>query len=137
MSILITGATGQLGSLVLASVLKTTSPGLVHVACRDTSKLPSSLPKAVHRHQADFGDVASIEAAMAGIEKVLLISTDFPGTRYQMHKNVIDVAKKAGVKLLAYTSILHGTENSMKLADEHKATEEYINASGIPFVMLR
>jgi len=137
MSILVTAATGQLGSLVVKDLLKKEKPQNIHVAVRNLAKLGADVPAEVHRHQADYSDVAALKKAMTGVAKVLLISSDTPGTRFQLHKNVIDAAKEAKVKLLVYTSVLHADTSPMKLAEEHKQTEDYIRSSGVPFVLLR
>jgi NAD(P)H dehydrogenase (quinone) len=91
----------------------------------------------VQIRKADYSDPTSLEAAFQGAEKVLLISSSEVGQRVAQHKNVIDAARKAGVSLLAYTSLLHVDESPLFLAGEHAETEAYLRQSGIPFVLLR
>ncbi|WP_373327614.1 NAD(P)H-binding protein, partial [Cronobacter turicensis] len=86
---------------------------------------------------ADYGDVAALTAALAGVEKLLLISSSEVGQRAPQHRNVIDAAKTAGVKLIAYTSLLHADRSPLGLADEHVATEKMLAEAGIPYVLLR
>jgi len=78
-----------------------------------------------------------LDAAFAGVDRVLLISSNALGRRVQQHRNVVDAAKRAGVKLLAYTSVLHAHNSPLGLAEEHRKTEVDIRASGVPFAFLR
>jgi NAD(P)H dehydrogenase (quinone) len=85
----------------------------------------------------DYSDPASVAAALKGATRVLLISGSEVGQRVEQHRTVIDAAKAEGVELLAYTSIANADTTAMLLADEHKATEELLRTSGVPFVLLR
>lgn len=136
-TIVVTGATGHLGRLVLAE-LKRIAPGarLVGVA-RDASKAKDLAANGIEIRTADYNNPASLTTALAGADKVLLISANEVGKRAVQHRNVVDAAKAAGVKLLGYTSILRADTTPMGLAAEHLATEKYIRASGVPFVFLR
>ena len=86
---------------------------------------------------ADYDHPASLVAALHGADKLLLISSSEIGRRLPQHRNVIDAAKTVGVKLLAYTSLLRADSSPMNLAVEHKATEDYLRASCLPYVLLR
>lgn len=133
MTTLITGATGHLGTLVIDSLLANGVPAdQIRAGARQPEKV-TAVP-AVH---LDYEDAASVAAALAGIDTVLLISASVPGTRVPLHKTVIDAAVAAGVTHLVYTSASAATTSALIVAPEHKATEELIAASGIPATILR
>lgn len=135
--IVVTGASGQLGRLVVAE-LATLAPN-AHVIglVRDPARAADLAKQGVELRTADYTDPASLRAALRGAERVLLISSSEVGQRAAQHRNVIDAAKAEGVKFIAYTSILRADTNPMALAAEHLATETYLRASGIPFALLR
>lgn len=135
--IVITGATGQLGRLVIQSLLKKLPASQIVAAVRNPARAADLAAQGVQVRQADYTDPASLEAAFQGAEKVLLISSSEIGQRTVQHRNVVDAAKKAGVSLVAYTSILHADRSPLGLAGEHAATEAYLRESGLPFVSLR
>ena len=135
--IAITGATGQLGHLVIDQLLQKIPANKIVALVRNPAKAEALSARGVQVRQADYTQPATLEAALAGVEKLLLISSSEVGQRLPQHRNVINAAKKAGVKLLAYTSILNAENSIMGLAFEHKETEQEIKASGIPFVFLR
>lgn len=135
--IVVTGATGELGKLVLEALLKRVPAEQIVAAVRDPAKAGALAEKGVAVRRADYTDRASLEAAFAGAEKVLLISSSEVGQRLPQHLNVVAAAQRAGVKLLAYTSVLRADTSPMSVATEHKATEEAIRASGLPFAFLR
>ena len=135
--IAITGATGQLGHLVIDQLLQKIPANKIVALVRNPAKAEALSARGVQVRQADYAQPATLEAAFTGVEKVLLISSSEVGQRLPQHRNVINAAKKAGVKLLAYTSILNAEKSIMGLAFEHKETEQEIKASGIPFVFLR
>ncbi len=135
--IVVTGATGQLGRLVIASLLKKVPAAQIVAAVRNVEKAADLKGLGVQVRQADYNQPASWDAALQGADKVLLISSSEIGQRAQQHQAVIDAAKRAGVKLLAYTSVLRADTSVLGLADEHKATEVAIRASGVPYVFLR
>jgi NAD(P)H dehydrogenase (quinone) len=135
--IVVTGATGQLGRLVIASLLKKVPAASLVAAVRNVEKAQDLTALGVQVRQADYSQPASWDAALQGADKVLLISSSEIGQRAKQHQNVIDAAKRAGVKLLAYTSILHADASVLGLAAEHRETEAAIRASGVPFVLLR
>lgn len=135
--IVITGATGQLGQLVIKALLKKVPASGIVAAVRNVEKAKDIAALGVQVRQADYNQSENWDAALKDAEKVLLISSSEIGQRAKQHRAVIDAAKRAGVKLLAYTSILHADSSPLGLAAEHKATEADIRASGVPFVMLR
>lgn len=135
--IVITGATGQLGRLVIDSLLKKVPAADLVAAVRDVEKAKDIAALGIQVRQADYNQPASWNAALQGADKVLLISSSEIGQRTQQHRVVIDAAKRAGVKLLAYTSVLHADTSPLGLAGEHRETEAAIRASGLPFVLLR
>ncbi|TAI63761.1 SDR family oxidoreductase [Bradyrhizobium sp. Leo170] len=135
--IAITGATGQLGRLVIAELLRI-APGAHPIGIvRDPVAGKDLAARGVELRTANYEDPAAVEAALTGADKVLLISSSEIGQRVRQHGHVIDAAKAAGVKLLAYTSILHADTSPLALAEEHRKTEALIRASGVPFVFLR
>ncbi|TIV66180.1 MAG: KR domain-containing protein [Mesorhizobium sp.] len=115
----VTGATGQLGRLVIGALLKTVPADRIVAAVRDPAK------------------ASDLRSALAGVEKLLLISSTEVKGRLPRHRAVIDVARAAGVSLIAYTSMLHADTSPAMLAIEHRQTEEVIAASGLPAVILR
>ncbi|MGX9427091.1 MULTISPECIES: SDR family oxidoreductase [Bradyrhizobium] len=135
--IAITGVTGQLGRLVIAELLRI-APGahLVGIV-RDPVAAKDLAERGVELRTANYEDPAALKAALTGADKVLLISSSEIGQRVRQHGHVIDAAKATGVKLLAYTSILHADTSPLALAEEHRKTEALIRASGVPFVFLR
>ncbi|KQQ68478.1 SDR family oxidoreductase [Microbacterium sp. Leaf320] len=135
MTILVTGATGNLGRLVIASLLERgADPQSIVAGVRDVAKAQDlGVPVA----RLDYSDPASITAALDGVDSVLLISGSEVGQRVAQHKAVIDAAKDAGVAKFVYTSAPKATTSDLVLAPEHKATEELIQASGLPSVILR
>jgi NAD(P)H dehydrogenase (quinone) len=135
--IVVTGATGQLGRLVIAALLKKVPASNIVAAVRNAERAKDLAALGVQLRQADYNQPASWDAALKGADKVLLISASEIGQRARQHQAVIDAASRAGVKLLAYTSVLHADTSVLGLAAEHKATEAALRASGVPFVLLR
>ncbi|ACS85675.1 SDR family oxidoreductase [Musicola paradisiaca] len=135
--IAITGATGQLGRLVIDALVKTVSEDQIVAAVRDPGKASDLAAQGVVVRRADYDVPATLETAFAGVEKLLLISSSEVGKREEQHKAVIAAAKKAGVKLIVYTSLLHADRSPLGLAAEHLATEDALKVSGIPYVLLR
>ncbi|XYD07960.1 SDR family oxidoreductase [Methylobacterium sp. NMS12] len=135
----VTGATGQLGRQVIAALLERVPASAVVAGARDAegdaARGLRSLGVAVRR--ADYADPASLDAAFQGIERLLLISSSEIGRRVAQHRNVIDSAKRAGVDFIAYTSVLHAGTSALALAEEHRRTERLLEASGVPFAVLR
>jgi len=137
-SIVVTGATGQLGRHVLEALLERGVPAEEIVAAgRSVGKLSDFAERGVQVKPMDYADAGSVAAALKGATRVLLISGSEVGQRVEQHRTVIEAAKAEGVELLAYTSIANADTTAMKLADEHKATEALLRGSGVPFVLLR
>jgi NAD(P)H dehydrogenase (quinone) len=135
--ILVTGATGKLGRLVINELLEKVPASQVIVAVRNPEKAAELAARGVQVRKADYSQPETLGPAFKGAEKVLLISSSEVGQRAPQHKAVVEVVRKAGVRLLVYTSLLHADRSRMGLAAEHKATEEAIRASGLPYVFLR
>jgi NAD(P)H dehydrogenase (quinone) len=135
--ILVTGASGQLGRLVINSLLEKTDAEQIIAAVRNPDSVKDLAKKGIQVRQADYNQPDTLLAALQGVEKVLLISSSEVGQRTAQHKNVIDAAKTTGVSLIAYTSILNATTSPLMLAQEHVATEASLAESGIPHVLLR
>lgn len=137
MSLVVTGASGHLGRLVVEQLLTNGTPAADIVA---TTRTPSSLAdlaaRGVDVRAADFNDPASLKEAFAGAERILLISTTDPD-RLAGQRNAVEAAREAGVDLLAYTSITRADTSSLLLAGDHRATEELIAASGLTYAFLR
>jgi NAD(P)H dehydrogenase (quinone) len=132
--IVITGASGQLGRLVIAQLLETVPASRIVAAVRDPAKVADLAAKGVQVRQADYSQPATLDRAFEGAEKVLLISSSEVGQRVTQHQAVIDAAKRAGVKLLGYTSVLHADTSALGLAEEHRQTEAALAQSGVPAV---
>jgi NAD(P)H dehydrogenase (quinone) len=138
MSIVITGATGQLGRLVVEALLNRNVPAEQIVAGgRNLAKIADLAERGVQVRPIDYNDAASLHQAFKGAEKVLLVSGSEPGQRIEQHRNAINAAKEAGVGLFAYTSIANADTTGMQLAAEHQATEQALRDSGVPFTLLR
>lgn len=135
--IVITGATGKLGQHVIASLLTSVPAASIIAAVRNPAKAANLVPLGVQVRQADYNDGASLDAAFKGATKILLISSSEVGQRAQQHQNVIDAASRAGVALLAYTSVLRADTSPLDLAAEHVITEAAIRASGLSYTFLR
>lgn len=135
--IAITGATGQLGQHVIEHLLKIVSASQIVAIVRNPAKADALSKQGITVRQADYTDQAAFTAALTGVEKLLLISSSEVGQREPQHKNVINAAKAAGVKFIAYTSLLHADKSPLGLADEHVATEKALADSGIPYALLR
>jgi NAD(P)H dehydrogenase (quinone) len=135
--ILVTAATGHLGRLAVEGLLQKVPAPRLAVGVRSLEKASDFAARGVQVRRADYGQPETLEAAFAGVEKLLFISSNDAGQRMEQHRAVVKAAKKAGVRLLVYTSILHAETSGLLLAKEHLATEELIRGSGIPFVFLR
>ncbi|WP_454683855.1 SDR family oxidoreductase [Ancylobacter moscoviensis] len=133
----VTGASGQLGRLVIDALIQKVAPGAVVALVRDPAKAADAAGKGVQVRRFDYSRPDTLAPALAGVERLLLISSSEVGQRAAQHQSVIDAAKVAGVKFIAYTSILHADTNPLDLAVEHRATEEALKASGIPHAVLR
>jgi len=134
MTIAVTGATGQLGRLVVQK-LKQKIPESDIVALARSPEKASDL--GVQVRAADYAKPETLGKALAGVDALLLISSSEIGQRAVQHRNVIDAAKKAGVKRIVYTSLLHAGTSTLNLAEEHRQTEAELKSSGIPYTILR
>jgi NAD(P)H dehydrogenase (quinone) len=135
--IAITGANGQLGQRVIDALLRRVSASEIVATVRTAEKGRALAARGVQVRIADYDRPETLESAFAGVDKLLLISSSEVGGRAAQHRAVIDAAKHAGVKLLAYTSILHADRSPLALAEEHRQTEADLKASGLPVVLLR
>jgi NAD(P)H dehydrogenase (quinone) len=138
MSLVVTGATGHLGHLVVEHLLaRGTDPASIVATGRRTEALSDLAAQGVRTAKVDFADPATLDAALEAGDTVLLVSSSEVGQRVAQHANVIDAAKRAGVARIVYTSASKADTSPLILAPEHKATEELIRASGVPFTILR
>lgn len=140
MSIVITGATGRLGTLVVdALISRGVPPENIVAGGRSEEKLGSLAERGVDARHLDYGDIESVRAALEGAERMLLISgpLEASGRRVEMHRTVLDQAVIAGVSRLAYTSITRADTTPMVVAHEHAETERLIRASGMTHSILR
>ncbi|MFJ4632950.1 SDR family oxidoreductase [Streptomyces sp. NPDC088847] len=138
MSIVITGASGQLGGLTVEALLARGVPAADIVATgRDIATLKGFADRGVVVRRADFAEPDSLAAAFDGADRLLLISTTTVDERVANHRRAIDAAVAAGVSLVAYTSMSHADRATTILAATHRATEEYLRERAVPSVMLR
>jgi NAD(P)H dehydrogenase (quinone) len=135
--IIVTGASGQLGRLVIAALLKKLPANQIVAAVRNPEKVADLAARGVQVRHADYDQPETLDSAFKGADKLLLISANEVGRRTPQHRAVIDAAKRAQVGLIAYTSILRADTSPLPLANEHKETEQLIKASGLPAVFLR
>jgi NAD(P)H dehydrogenase (quinone) len=135
MTIAITGATGKFGRLAISKLKSKTQATKIIALARTPGK---AADLGVQVRQADYNKPDTLESALAGVETLLLVSSNEIGQRTVQHRNVIEAAKKAGVQWIVYTSLLHAETSAIKsLAVEHLATEADLKASGVPFTLLR
>ena len=136
--LLVTGATGQLGTLVIQHLLQAMPADAIAAMVRDSDGEAAARLRAlgIQVRTADYGRPDLLDRAFAGIERALFISSNAFEGRVAQHRNVVDAAKRAGAAL-AYTSVLHAETSLLGLAAEHRETEALLRASGIPFVILR
>jgi len=136
--IVVTGATGQLGRLVIAQLIQRGVPASKIVAAvRTPPKAADLAALGLQVREADYTRPATLASAFKGAERVLLISSSEVGQRLPQHRAAIDAAREARVGQLVYTSLLRADTSPLGLAAEHKATEALIVASGLPHVLLR
>ena len=137
MKIAITGATGQLGQLVIQALLKTVSATQIVALVRNQSKAESFAKQGIELRHFDYDTPETLVPALTGIDKLLLFSANEIGRRTPQHKAVIEAAKQANVPYIAYTSLLHADTSPLGLAQEHRETEALIQASGLNYTFLR
>ncbi|WP_347374035.1 SDR family oxidoreductase [Aequorivita sp. Q41] len=138
-NILVTGATGILGTAFIKSLLKQMLPSQISVITRKEGKRAELEKQGFCAYLGDYNDTTALEKAMNGIDTVLLISSGDQGDRIQEHKNVVDSAKKMKVKNIAYTSrsLTNRATLSNKLMEEHFLTEDYIKQSGLNYIIFQ
>ena len=132
--IAVTGATGQLGRIVVEKLKDRVDPSQIIAAVRNPAKAQDL---GVEVRLADYTRPETLEKAFEGVSRLLLISSPLIGQRFGHHKAAIEAARKAGVGFIAYTSLTRADSNPMKLASEHRETEAYLRQAGIPFAVLR
>ena len=138
MSVVVTGATGHLGRLVVENLLSGgTAPGDVVATGRRVDALTDLAARGVQVRRADFTEPASLVAAFDGADDVLLVSGSEVGRRVEQHANVLEAIRTVGARRVVYTSAPKADTSPLVLAPEHKATEELIRESGLAFTILR
>ncbi|MCY8265562.1 SDR family oxidoreductase [Bacillus haynesii] len=138
MKMLVTGATGKLGSKIVEKLLETVPADQLAVSVRHPEKAEALRARGVDVRQGDFDRPETLESAFRGIDRLLIISADGDNeTRIRQHGNAVAAAERAGVRFIAYTSIANARESKNFLAPTHKATEEAILKTGIPYSFLR
>ena len=137
MKIAITGATGQLGNLVIEQLLQLTAAQNIVALVRKIDKAEHFKVQGIEPREFDYDHPETLVPALSGIDKLLLISANEIGRRTPQHQAVIDAAKVAGVPYIAYTSLLRADTSPLGLAQEHRETEKLIQDSGITYTFLR
>ena len=133
--IAVTGATGQLGRLVIPHLIKRgVDPRRIVALARNPQK---AVDLGVTVRQGDYSDPATLETVFEGVSRVLLISSSEVGHRVAQHRNVIEAATAAGVLFMAYTSAPYADSTPLQLAAEHRATEDILRESGLNYAFLR
>ena len=135
--IVVTGATGRLGQLVIDGLLQRVPPAQVVAAVRTPGKAAPLAARGVTVRRADYNEPDQLSAAFAGADRVLLISSNDPLQSVAQHTAVIEAARQAGVSLLAYTSLWHADSSTLLTAVPHRLTEPVIRDSGVPYTFLR
>jgi NAD(P)H dehydrogenase (quinone) len=130
----ITGATGQLGRLVVEKLKQRVNPDSLVALVRDPEK---AADLGIEARVFDYTRPETLASALEGIDHLLLISGNEVGQREAQHRNVIEAAQRAGVKWIVYTSLLRADSSSLSLAPEHAATERLLEKTGIPYTILR
>jgi len=138
MKMLVTGATGKLGSEVVDALLKSVPADQIAVSVRNPDKADRLRELGVEVRQGDFDQPATLDSAFAGIDRLLIISTDGDTeTRIRQHTNAIEAAARAKVGFIAYTSLAGATDSTILFAPPHQAAEKAIKQTGIPYSFLR
>ena len=138
MKMLVTGATGKFGTKVVETLLKTVPASQLAVSVRKPEKAEGLRARGVEVRQGDFDHPETLDSAFAGIDRLLIISADGDNeTRIRQHSDAVAAAERAGVKFIAYTSLVNATESKNLFAPTHQATEEAILKTGIPYSFLR
>ncbi|SEO87407.1 NmrA family NAD(P)-binding protein [Actinacidiphila rubida] len=137
MSVVVTGATGHLGRLVIDGLLAVLPADRIVAAVRDKEKAADLAARGVELRLADYDRPETLDGVFGKGDVVLLISAPEVGRRLPQHTAVVEAAKAAGAARLVYTGVLGGPDADFVLADEHKATEQMILDSGLPHTFLR
>jgi NAD(P)H dehydrogenase (quinone) len=137
-SIVVTGATGHLGRLIIeALIARGIAPEDIVAAGRNAERLAAVASLGVATAVIDFGSPASLDSAFAGADTLMLVSGSEVGQRTQQHANAISAAARSGITRIVYTSAPHADTSALILAPEHRATEQALLDSGISFSILR
>ncbi|MBS4216501.1 SDR family oxidoreductase [Neobacillus rhizophilus] len=138
MKMLVTGATGKMGTKIVETLLKTVPASQLAVSVRNPEKAEGLRSRGVEVRQGDFDLPVTLDTAFAGIDRLLIISADGDNeTRIRQHANAVAAAERAGVKFIAYTSLANAMESNNLFAPTHQATEKAIVKTGIPYSFLR
>ncbi|WP_039834720.1 NmrA family NAD(P)-binding protein, partial [Paenibacillus sonchi] len=138
MKIALTGATGHFGSIVAETLLKSVAAENLVVSVRNPEKADNLRTRGVDVRHGDFDQPETLDTAFAGVDRLLIVSADGDNdTRIRQHKAAVDAAVRAKVGFIVYTSVGHADSSSLFLALVHRATEEFIRESGIPYSFLR
>ena len=138
MKLLVTGATGKFGTKVVENLLKTVPASQLAVSVRNPEKAEALRARGVEVRQGDFDHPETLDAAFAGVDRLLLVSADGDNeTRIRQHANAVAAAERAGVGFIAYTSLANAKESQNLFAPTHQFTEEAILKTGIPYSFLR
>lgn len=133
----VTGATGQLGRLVIDALLKMTTPDQIVALARDPEGANDLIEQGLEVRRFDYDHPSHLSSALVGVDRLLLVSSDDLARRVEQHRAVIDAAVAARVGFLAYTSVLHADTNPLGVAPSHRDTEAMLAASGVPHAILR
>lgn len=133
----VTGATGQLGRLAIASLLKRAAPSDIVALVREPSRAADLAASGTHVRSFDYDAPAGLAASLSGVKRLLFISSDDVARRIAQHRAVVEAAAAIPVELIAYTSIIHADTNPISLAESHRETERMIAASGLRHAILR
>ncbi|MBB4513217.1 SDR family oxidoreductase [Paraburkholderia fungorum] len=140
-TIFVTGASGQLGQLVIKHLLaRGVTPNRIIAGTRSPEKLADLAAAGIEVRQADFEDLQGLAEAFKGVGTALIVSTDAvdgADRRLKQHRNAVLSAAEAGVKRLAYTSMPNPASSLLTFARDHPETERTIQATGLPHVIFR
>lgn len=133
----VTGASGQLGRLIIENLLGKVAPEKIVALVRDPTKIADLKTRGITVRTFNYDSPSTLAPALEGVEHLLVISSSEVGRRTEQHRAVIEAAAVSGVTFLAYTSILHADTSPLGLAVEHLATEALLEKSGVPYALLR
>lgn len=135
----VTGATGRLGRSVISQLVSQLNKDEIIALARDTKKAANILPAGIEIRKADYTNEKELEEAFKNVDRLLFVSS-VPGAEYprdKQHLNIVEAAKKAGVKFIAYTSFPHADQAKSQLSSDHRITEQALSESGIKHSFLR